>query len=134
MFKVNISDPEEGKSWQIEKDAVALVGTKIGESFNGSFLGLNGYELELTGGSDEDGFPMRKSLEGSGRSKVLMKRGPGYNPKEKGVKRRKTVRGNTISEDIIQVNVKVIEREDDAQPISELLGLEDVDTEADTEE
>lgn len=133
MFRVNVSDPETGKSWQVEKDAVALVGTKIGEEFNGSFLGLNGYTLMLTGGSDKDGFPMRESVEGTGRNEVLMKGGSGYNPKESGVKRRKTVRGNTVSEEIVQVNTKVVDRESDAQPISELLGSEE-DEEDDEEE
>ncbi len=124
IFKICISDPVEGNAWQVEKEATPLIGTKIGEEFNGSLIGLEGYTLEVTGGSDEDGFPMRKGLGGGGRRKVLMKKGPGYRPKGKGIKRRKSVRGEAVSDEIVQVNAKVVERDDDAQSIPELLGIE----------
>ncbi|MFB6216799.1 MAG: 30S ribosomal protein S6e, partial [Candidatus Aenigmatarchaeota archaeon] len=107
-FKVVVSDPEEGKAWQVEKEASPLVGTKIGEEFNGSLIGLNGYTLRVTGGSDEDGFPHRKSVGGPGRQRVLIEGGPGYRQEEDGEKRRRSVRGNTISEDTVQVNTKVV--------------------------
>lgn len=123
-FKIVISDPEQGRAWQVEKEASPLIGSKVGEEFNGSLIGLNGYTLRVTGGSDEDGFPMRKSISGPGRRRVLMKGGPGYNPEEKGVKRRKSARGNTVSEDIVQVNTKVTDRESGVETIPGLLGLE----------
>lgn len=123
IFKINISDPQEGRSWQVEKEATPLIGTKIGEEFNGSLIGLEGYTLVVTGGSDEEGFPMRRGIQGSGRRRVLMKTGPGYRNKESGVKRRKSVRGEVVSEDIVQVNVKVTEREKDVEDIPELIGL-----------
>lgn len=124
MFKIIVSDPEEGKSWQIEREATPLIGTKLGGEFNGSLIGLDGYTLEVRGGSDKEGFPMRKSVEGSGRREVLMKGGSGYRPRENGEKKRKTVRGNTVSEEIVQVNTKVVEKEGDAEAIPNLLGLE----------
>ncbi len=123
IFKISISDPKEGKSWQVEKEATPLIGTKIGEEFNGSLIGLEGYTLEVTGGSDEDGFPMRRGIRGSGRRRVLMKKGPGYRPKEDGVRTRKSVRGEQISDEVVQVNTKVVERESDAESIPELLGI-----------
>lgn len=123
MFKVNISDPEEGKAWQVEKEAAPLIGAKIGEEFNGSLIGLEGHTLKITGGSDREGFPMRRGLEGTGRRKALMRGGSGYNPEFKGDRRRKSVRGNTISADIVQVNTVVSDREEGVEPIPELLGL-----------
>ncbi len=119
-MKIVISEPKTKKSYQIEKDVPILIGKKIGEQFDGSALGLNGFVLQITGGSDKDGFPMRLDLQGTARKKVLLASGPGYNPKRKGVKRRKYVRGNTISEDIAQVNCKIVSGEGN---VIELLGI-----------
>lgn len=136
MFKIIISDPQSGEAWQIEKEATPLIGTKLGEEFNGSFIGLEGYTLKLTGGSDKEGFPMRKGTIGTGRRKVLMKQGPGYRPQEDGEKKRKSVRGNTVSEGIVQVNTKISDRESGVSPVPELLGLseEEEDNEEDESE
>ena len=119
-FKIVISDPESRKSYQIEKEAPSLIGLKIGDEFDGSILGLNGYKLKITGGTDKDGFPMHPSIEGMGRRRVLLSRPPCFHPKRKGERRRKTVRGNTISEDIAQINVKVVEKGE--KSLEEILG------------
>lgn len=120
MAKFVISDPRARKAWQIEKDASFLYGKKIGDKFEGSLIGLAGYVLEITGGTDKDGFPMRADLEGTIRKKLLLSGGPGYRQRRKGVRRRKMVRGNTIAEDIAQINCKVIAYGD--KPLEELLG------------
>ncbi len=109
--KLVVSEPSTKKSYQldVEKDkAVSLFGKKIGEQISGDLIGLQGYELQLTGGSDKDGFPMHPSVEGIGRRRVLLKGPPGFHPKLKGERKRRTVRGNTISEDVNQLNVKVL--------------------------
>jgi len=57
-FKFVISDPQSRKSHQIEVDqgrAIGLVGKKIGDEFNGDVIGLTGYSLQITGGTDRDG-------------------------------------------------------------------------------
>jgi len=108
--KFVISDPKTRKSFQLEVETLktaSLIGKKIGEEFNGDLIGLNGYSLKITGGSDKDGFPMHPQVGGPGRKKVLLSSPPGFHPKIKGERRRKLVRGNTISEDISQINVKV---------------------------
>ena len=111
MFKVVVSDPATGKAYQLEvqDDAVRnLIGKRIGETFRGEIIGLNGYELLITGGTDKDGFPMRPDVHAQTRKKVLLSDGPGFRPKEKGERRRKTVHGNTISERIMQINTKLV--------------------------
>ena len=118
-FKVVVSD-KDGKSYQLEVETSALIGKKIGDIIDGSILGLDGYKLMITGGSDKCGFPMRPDIPGTGVKKVLLSKGPGYRPKEKGVRKRKSVRGNTISEDIVQVNTKIVEYGE--KPITELIG------------
>ncbi len=124
MFKIVISIPEEKRAVQIEKDVPTFIGMKIGDRFDGSMIGLVGYTLEITGGSDKDGFPMRRDLPGTARKKVLLTRGVGCRVKGKGVRVKKTIRGNRIAEDISQVNVKIVEKKPGAKSVYELLGLE----------
>jgi len=109
-FKIVVSDPKSKKAYQKEVDQTSsgLVGKKIGEQIDGGSLGLSGYKLEITGGSDKDGFPMRKDVEGIGRKKIILASGPGFHPERKGERKRKSIRGNTISADIAQINTKVV--------------------------
>ncbi len=106
-FKFVISHNK--KSWQIEKDQkdCPVAGKKIGETFGADFLGLNGYELQITGGSDKDGFPMWKDVEGMVKTRIVIDSPPGFKPSKDGERKRKTLRGNTISADIVQVNCRV---------------------------
>lgn len=110
-MKIVISDPKTGKSYQKEitkGNENFLIGKKIGDKIDGSFLGLNNYVLEITGGSDSSGFPMRKDLIGTRRAKLLLTKGVGFRTNKKGLRKKKTVRGNTIASDIAQVNCKVV--------------------------
>jgi len=112
-FKVVVSDPETGKSSVVEVEesrAVPLIGRRIGEIIDGSALGLSGHKVMITGGCDNAGFPMRPDVHGGVKSKVLLGGGVGYNAVEKGIRRRKTIRGNIVTEDIAQINVKIVEK------------------------
>lgn len=133
-FKVVISDPASKKAYQKEVDQAAsgLVGKKISDNVTGSGLGLDGYELQVTGGSDKEGFPMRPDVEGPGRKKIILTDPPGYHPKQKGKRKRKSVRGNTVSMDISQVNVKVVKS--GGKKLDELMGKKDAGKEGKAEE
>ncbi|MFQ6136656.1 MAG: 30S ribosomal protein S6e [Candidatus Hydrothermarchaeales archaeon] len=112
-MKLVISDPKVGKAYNIELDEVksrSLVGSKIGDEIKATPLGLSGYTLKITGGSDKDGFPMRGDVHGRVRPRILLSKGPAYNPKERGIVRRKRVRGNVITPDIVQVNTVIVKR------------------------
>lgn len=127
-FKANIADPRTGKTFQTVvagHHANSLIGKVIGDEFDGIFVGLPGYKLVLTGGSDKQGFPMRKDLQGTLRKKVLVAKSTGYRAKLKqkkkkpvntepgrwnmmeGVRKRKSFRGNTISPEIMQINMRI---------------------------
>lgn len=111
IFKVVVSEPKSRKSFQAEVDqakAAGLIGKKIGDEFNGDLIGLAGYVLQITGGTDKDGFPMHPGLKGSGRKRMLLTGKPGFHPGQKGQRRRKTMRGNTISDAIVQINAKTV--------------------------
>ncbi|MFH1470326.1 MAG: 30S ribosomal protein S6e [Candidatus Micrarchaeota archaeon] len=111
-MKLVISDPKTGDSFQIEipkESESRLIGTKIGQAIDVGFAGATGYKAIVTGGSDKDGFPMRKDIPGPRRGRFLVSSGSGFNPTEKGQRMRKTIRGNTISDETMQINAKVTE-------------------------
>ncbi len=112
-FKVIISDPETGTSKVVELDesrAAPLVGRRIGEIFEGVVVDLPAHKLKIVGGSDKDGVPMRPSVHGGVRRNVVLAGGVGFNPKHEGERKRKTVRGNVITDEIVQVNTKIVEK------------------------
>ncbi|MEM0057570.1 MAG: 30S ribosomal protein S6e [Candidatus Bathyarchaeia archaeon] len=111
-FKVIISD-SDGTSKTVELEdarAVPLIGKKIGDIIDGAVVGLPGYKVQITGGSDKDGFPMRPDVHGGARRSVVLSGGVGFNPNREGERRRKTVRGNVITDEIVQINMKIVEK------------------------
>lgn len=104
-----INDTKTGKSYQKALDTEDFVGKKVGQKISGNLIGLESYELEISGGSDYAGFPLRKDVEGIGRKKALLTKGTGLRTIErKGIKRRKTVSGNTIIAKTVQINLKIL--------------------------
>jgi small subunit ribosomal protein S6e len=123
-FKVVINDTT-GKSYNIPVSghhANSLIGKKINDEVDGIFVSLPGYKLKITGGTDKDGFPMRHDIPGSTRRRLLLSRGLGFKPKELGQRKKKSVRGNTINQEIVQVNMKVLKP--GAKPIDEIIKTE----------
>lgn len=107
-FKINIGC--KGKSWRFDLEDESLVGKSVGETLKGEEIKpeLSGYELKITGGSDNAGFPMFEEVEGLGLSKKLLTKGKGMRDNRPGVRIRKTVRGKTISLVVTQVNMVVL--------------------------
>lgn len=104
-FKLTVSDTK-GKSVTKElkdSDANPLLGLQIGNETDATILGLDG-KLKITGGSDKSGIPMRADVHGGARKYVLLSKGVGLQDAEKGQRVRKLMRGNTISEEIYQIN------------------------------
>jgi len=118
-LKLVYSDPKIGKSNQIEisNEIVSqLIHKKIGDVIEGSLFGLTNYKLKITGGTDNSGFPMNKSVDSSMKVKIL-KRNPGKY-------RRQSVRGRIISNKIEQINSIIVEY--GSKPINELFKIEEV--------
>jgi len=108
-FKFVIS--HAAKSYQVEKDQkdCPVLEKKIGDTFSGDFLGLDGYD-----------FPMRLDIESIGRKDIVITKGIGFKAKRSGLRKRKLIRGNTISLNISQINCKVVKQGE--KPIEEVLG------------
>tara|TARA_Y100000310_G_C20703671_1_gene832459 strand:- start:55 stop:522 length:468 start_codon:yes stop_codon:yes gene_type:complete len=107
-LKINIS--EKGKTYKLELENDVLAGKAVGDNVQGADVSadLEGYELEITGGSDIAGFPMKKDVEGIGLKRVLFTKGWGMRDSRKGLRLRKTVRGKTIADSTVQVNFNVV--------------------------
>jgi len=112
-FKVIVSDPKAGTSKIVELEearAAPLIGRRVGETLDGSVVDLPAHTVQILGGSDKDGVPMRGNVHGGVRRRVVLSGGAGFSPKDKGERKRKTVRGNVITDEIAQVNLKITER------------------------
>lgn len=97
-FQIRVSDDVASK----------FMGLKIGDRVDGRVIGFPNTILEIRGGSDLAGFPMRLDIDGAVKKYVLLSSGSGFRPRERGERRRKLVRGNTISPDIVQINTVVV--------------------------
>jgi len=124
MFKINLSD-KTGKTYKIEAEAEQLIDKKLHDKIQGKNIDekLDGFEFEITGTSDKSGFTSMKDVPGIGLKKVLLKYGKAMkkrpkkegkikrsNKTPKGLKLRKTVRGEIISSEIVQINLKVLKQ------------------------
>jgi len=120
--KCVINDVKGKKSYSksIKKDL--LMNRRVKDKVPGSLFGLVGYELEIRGGSDSAGFPLRPEIKSPLRKKILVGDSVGVKVKRKGMFKRKTVRGNTIDTNIAQVNLAVSKY--GTKKVEELLGVE----------
>lgn len=104
-FKLTISD-KTGKSITKElkdKDANPLLGLQLQNEVDAAIVGLAG-KMKITGGSDKSGVPMRSDIHGGSRKYILLSKDIGLRTAEKGQRIRKLIRGNTITEEIYQIN------------------------------
>lgn len=108
-FKINLG--HQGKTWKVESSSESFVGMKVGEKIDGKEISpeLEGYAFEITGASDKAGFPAKKDIEGLALKGLLLKKGWGMHTSHpKGLRLKKTVRGNTLGTHIMQINMKLI--------------------------
>ena len=122
VFKINIAD-KSGKTYKLELETEELLGKELHDKIEGKslFPGLEGYEFEITGASDSSGFPSHEGAQGIGLKRLLLTYGKAMhkrprregkkkvsNPKPRGLRLRRTVRGRVISPEIVQINLKVL--------------------------
>ena len=136
-FQVVVGDPDSGQAHAFEidgQDANRFMGRELGDEVDGTAVGLDGYTLEITGGSDAAGRPLRADVSGPNLSEVLVdERSTGYRPEREGERRRVTVRGREVGEEVAQINARIVERGD--RSIEDLLGGDEGgDDEADDED
>lgn len=121
-FKVNINT-KEGKTYKLETESEAVDGKKLHDTLNGKDISpdLEGYEFEITGASDKSGFAHMEGVQGFTIKKMLLGYGKGMhkrpkregkkkqsNPTPGGLRLRKTIRGEVLSEKTAQINLKML--------------------------
>jgi small subunit ribosomal protein S6e len=110
-IKINIGVPSLKKTKQIElsdDQSKSLYDKRVGETIKGELVDLPGYQFEITGGSDNAGFPMRRDVRMSGRKKILITKSKGNRDTRAGRRSRKTVAGAIIYTGTAQVNLKTV--------------------------
>jgi small subunit ribosomal protein S6e len=127
-FTVVVADPDEGAAHQRAvdgQDANRFIGRSIGDEVDGSAVGLDGYTVEITGGSDTAGRPMHEDVAGPALTSILVDGGTGFEPTREGERKRVTVRGREVGDETRQINATIAERGEGA--VADLLGDGDTD-------
>ncbi|QLG60781.1 30S ribosomal protein S6e [Halorarum salinum] len=109
-FKLVVGD-SSGDTRQFDvdgQDANRFLGLDLGEEVDASVVDADGMALELTGGSDTAGRPMREDVPGSDLKELLLDGGVGYKPGRDGERKRVTVRGREVSEETVQINAQLV--------------------------
>ena len=124
-FKLDIGDPKSKKTFHVESASEAFLGRKIGEKIEGKDIpeikDIEDYEFTITGASTIAGLPALANIDHPGLKRVLLTRGPALRAKKpKGLRKKRTVHGNIITEGIIQINMKVSKQ--GSKPLNEILG------------
>jgi len=66
---------------------------------------------------------MRSDLKGVRRRKILLSESKGFHATENGMRKKKSIRGNTVSLDVVQINMKVTKHS--SRSIDDLLKKEE---------
>jgi len=121
-FKLIVSDPGTGKCVVSELEgprAQALIGRSLGEVVDGAALGIDGRAV-ISGGCDKNGVPMRADVHGGAKKYIVLSSGPGFRPRKSGERKRKLIRGRTITDETYQINV-TLRKEGEAQPKTKIV-------------
>jgi len=147
-IKLDIGSPSEKKTFHVEAGLDPFIGKKIGSVIKGAnikeFPDFSDYEFEITGASNISGHPVLSGITGTGLRRVLMTKGKGMrkkprlegkkirgNLKVKGLRMKKTVHANIITESMMQINLKIVKA--GSKTIAKILGKEEVPKEEKTE-
>ncbi|HTT34899.1 MAG TPA: 30S ribosomal protein S6e [Thermoplasmata archaeon] len=119
-FKLVISDTQISYARTVaDPQSAGFLGKRIGESVGGELVGLPGYTLRISGGTDRSGFPLRPDVPGARQVRVFVGQGFGFDAPRRGMRKRRSFRGNQVSEDTVQINTVVEQK--GPKPLAELL-------------
>jgi len=117
VMKLNIAYPEY-RSQQIievddEKKLRIFYDKRISEEVSADGLGeeFKGYIFKITGGHDKQGFGMKQGVLLNHRTRLLLDGTTGqYRPKRDGARKRKSVRGCIVANDLSCINLVIVKR------------------------
>lgn len=112
--QINIAAPTTGLQKVVEIDDEAklqnLYEKRMAQEVDGSTIGEEyaGYIFRISGGNDKQGFPMRQGILTNTRVRLLMKKGHKcYRQRRTGERKRKSVRGCIVGQDIAVLNLVI---------------------------
>ena len=107
-YKLVISEAQQSVARTVaDPQAAGFLGKRIGEVVGGELIGAAGYTFRIAGGTDKSGFPLRPDVPGARQTRLYVGEGFGFHAPRHGMRRRRTFRGNTISEETVQINLVV---------------------------
>src|SRR3989339_503479 len=102
-MNIVVSDPKTRKAYSKKVDNAAMFNSKkVGEEVELGLVGLEGYAAKITGGSDKQGFAIKSDLAGTNRREIYI-----IKDAKSGKRMKVRRRGNVISDEISQLNLKV---------------------------
>jgi len=119
-MKLNIAYPATGAQKCIEiddeKKLRCLYDKRMAQEVEGIDLGdqFKGYIFKIMGGNDKQGFPMKQGVLTNTRVRLLLHEGTTcYRPRRKGERKRKSIRGCVVGQDIAVLHLVVIKKGDE---------------------
>ena len=123
LLQINLAAPTTGLQKVIEIEDMArlqnLYEKRMSQEVDGSTLGEEyaGYIFRISGGNDKQGFPMRQGVLTNTRVRLLMQKGHKcYRQRRSGDRKRKSVRGCIVGQDISVLNLVVTKMGDAKVP------------------
>jgi len=120
-MKLNIAYPPTGRQKIIEleddKKIRLFLDKRLAEEIDGGLLGeeYKGYIFKIKGGTDKEGFPMKQGVMTPDRVRLLLREGVSCfhrykKQKRYGTRKRKSVRGCIISNEIVVVSLVIVKK------------------------
>merc|ERR1712006_713 len=121
VMKLNIACPDTGLQKCIEidddKKLLPFFDKRMAQEVDGDSLGdeFVGYRFRISGGNDKQGFPMLQGVLSDERVRLLLTKGSKcYRQRRTGERKRKSVRGCIVNQDLSVLNL-VVTKTGDAQ-------------------
>jgi len=109
-LEIDVKDDNKLRSFYDKRISQEVDGKVLGEAFDG-------YVFKITGGCDNQGFPMKQGVLTSARVRLLLNGETGcFNPLRKGQRKRKSVRGCIVSNEIASLHLVVVKKGDQDIP------------------
>ncbi|KPI40868.1 40S ribosomal protein S6-B [Cyphellophora attinorum] len=109
---IQTRDPKADRSRRDRKLRV-FMDRRMGDEVSGDSLGdeFNGTVLKITGGNDKQGFPMKQGVMLPTRVKLLLAEGHScYRPRRTGERKRKSVRGCIVAQDLAVLALSLVKQ------------------------